>query len=416
MEKYREAVFRKLNKWEAIIIMVYSLICFALARYAQENILGVFAFMTSLFFSLKKRSVALSAAIVVSPLFAQFSNGFFLILVYVPFLLFSLLYIISRRIEIKPFRIYLWCVLLVFVSYTFGYDPNDVILLLQIFSMTIFYTIYTSFNKSDVPIVIMGYICSAVIVCGLILSSDLTSFTSLGRLSFGDNIKTLSFACAIPMSFILYSFLGKKNLFSNMANGFYKIIEGVLLILFLLIILMTLARGVILSLVAGSVILLILSQKSIKVFLFFILISGLAVYVYFFLESLDLFRMDRIMAFDEYASGNGRTEIWEHYLKRIYEMGIHSVFWGTGPGDISRISHMDAYAHSTILDYYFSYGLVGFLTFLIIEFCILNKLFRYNSNIPFIIVITCVIAYSTHGSAANMTFFIIQAIMMVNLK
>lgn len=415
-KKQEEVIFGTLNKGEAIFIIAYSLVCFILASYAQGNILAMLAFIVSLFLSFTKKALALSTIIITSPLLAQFSTGFFLILSYLPFLLFSLFNIISKQFNANAFRAYLWCIFFVSISFVLGYNPDIVVLQLQIISMTAFYVIYSLLTRNDIPIVILGYICSALIVCGLIFSNGFTSLMSFGRLGFGDNIKTLSYICAIPLSFFLFTLLSKTSLFRSKNQVYSKIIDGILFALFLFTIIMTLARGVMLSFMVGSVILLILSRKNIKTLFIFILVIAVVFYAYIFIESLDLFRTDRIMAFDEYASGNGRTEIWMHYFERIYEMGAHYVIFGIGPGEIARISNINVYAHSTILDYFFSFGIVGFSTLIIMEIYILRKLIGCNFNVPFAVVFTFIIAYSTHGSAANTSFFMLQALMIVSTK
>ena len=415
--KQEKTVFGVLNKWEALFIIAFSLICFALASSAQGNILAVLTLTVSLIFSLsKRRSLALSSVVVAGPLMAQLSTGFLLILSYVPFLAISLIRIFARKMDTKSFALYVCCLLIVFVSYIFGYKPDGVMLQLQIITMTVFYTIYASFERNQVPIVILGYICSALIVFGLMSSGGFTSFTDNGRLSFGEHVKDLAFTCAIPMSFILVSFIGKKFLFSNMTKNYFKIIDGVLLALFLVIILMTLARGVILALAAGTALLLILSRQGTKSIIIFIVVASFVVYAFSYLESLDLFRTNRMMAYDEYVTGNGRMEIWTHHFKNMYEFGIQYILLGIGPGNISRISNTDYYGHSTILDYYFSYGIIGLVTFLLIELQVLKKLFRRCFNIPFVIVFTFILAYSTHGGAANISFFMLQALMLASVK
>lgn len=94
-------------------------------------------------------------------------------------------------------------------------------------------------------------------------------------------------------------------------------------------------------------------------------------------------------------------------------MGPGYVLFGVGPGRISRISNIGYYAHSTILDYFFSYGLVGLFLFLCFELIVLKSLF-YN-KIVFVIAATFLMTYSTHGSAANIEMFLLQGILMASI-
>lgn len=413
MGKITKAVFEDLNKSAGYILTAYSILCFLLIIGGQTDFVVVLMLLFSFLGFWGHYGIALGAIIISGPFISELSSGYISILPYIPFSISVFVKMLQRRINPKPFGILFFCFLLVFMSYLFGYNPDSVYLLLQIVCIFLFYTISQSFSRKDVSITIFSYICSGLLVLLFMYSSDITTYYSeTGRLGFGEHVKTLAFICAIPMVFLLFSLLNRSYLFSNMTKTTYKIIDVVLLFVFLLAILMTLARGLLISVALGTLIMLIVSKKSGRTILGVLITFFLVIQAYSYVESLDVFRTERLFAYDEYASGNGRTEIWLEHITSMKELGARYVFWGVGPGNISRISNTDAYAHSMILDFFFSYGTIGFLTFIIIEIVTLKKLFDKTNTIPFVVILVFLIAYSTHGGAANMTFFILQGLML----
>ncbi|SEW23975.1 O-antigen ligase like membrane protein [Prevotella sp. khp7] len=415
MVAQRKSIFDNLRKSEAYIITAYSILVLFFATRMQDGPLVAISLLFSFLGFFRHRGMALGAIIISGPFVSLLSTGFYYTLAFVPFLLSSFIDVFKRKKRSKLFGVYLLCLSIVLISFAFGYKPDGVTLALQIICMTIFFTISESFTSKDVPIVIFSYICSAVLVCLFLYAGGLESMT--GRLTFGENVKTMAFLCAIPMSFLLFSFIGKVYLFENLKKRYIvKIIDGALLLLFLLVTFMTLARGLMLALALGVILLALLSPKSIKSSIVLVLVAALTLVAYIYIESLGLFRTERLFEYEEFETGNGRTEIWIDHLNKISSLGEQYIILGTGPGNIARISSSDAYAHSMIFDYYFSYGVIGFLVFILIEFLVLRRLYIKTNIIPFVIVVTFLIAYATHGGAANPPFFILQALMLASIN
>jgi hypothetical protein len=289
--------------------------------------------------------------------------------------------------------------------------------MLQFISITAFYTISFTFTREELSITVFSYICSGLLVFIFINIVGLASYAGYGRLSFNESAKSLAFTCALPMSFLLFSFLDGSYLFKNLTGKKYiKYVDAVLLLAFLLVIFMTLARGLMLALAIGALLTVYLSKKRSSEYFLALIVFAMVYFAYTYVESMDMFRTERLVAYDEFETGNGRTAIWLHHFRNIVALGSQYVVFGPGPGNIARLSYTDAYAHSMILDYFFSYGVVGFLTFVIIEIGVLKKLFNKNSPVSFVIIVTFLIAYATHGGAANPSFFILQGLMVANVK
>ena len=121
------------------------------------------------------------------------------------------------------------------------------------------------------------------------------------------------------------------------------------------------------------------------------------------------FRIERIFDMDELSTGNGRAEIWSRYLSIIQGRGLISVLFGVGPGNISRISNIGFYAHSTFLDFFFSYGVLGFAYIIFFEYKNLLLVAR-NNRIFLPLLVFIVLCYISHGSSSNTVLFILQGV------
>lgn len=417
MEYNLKNVFGKLNKGEIFTMIVFSVLCFFFAINGQGELLVALTLLFSCLGFFNHLGMALGAIIIAGSFVTQLSTGFFYVLSYVPFLLASFYKMVNKGLGAKPFVTFVFGLVLFFLSYLLGVEPDISVLLLQIISMAVFYTISSSFNQNDVAIAVFSYLCSGLLLFLFINTGGLLSNIDSGRLAFGENVKGIAYSCSIPLVFLVFSFLDRSYLFDNFAGKKYiRIVDIVLIVIFLLIIFMTLARGLMLALVIGVVLLSLLTKKSGKSIFIVVIGAVLAMLVFNYVESLDVFRTERLFATEEYSTGNGRTEIWEHHFREISNLGSRYVVLGIGPGNVARVSMIEGYAHSMILDYYFSYGILGFLFFVIVEIVTLKRMFKRSNIIPFVVVVTYLIAYSTHGGAANPPFFILQGLMLANIK
>lgn len=416
MNKIKSALFDRLNEKDCIIITVFSIICLFLAISKQSEVLAVVTLLLSLYYSFKNLPMSLAAVVISGPLLEELTSGGYVIMAYAPFVIRSFVLVIKQEGNGISTMLYMGCVAYVVFSFLRGYESDILMFILQIIAMTIFYSTWKVLSKDDVPIVCYAYICCAIIVCIYIYMGGLDNNLMVGRLSLGDNIKKLSYICAIPLSFYYYSYIGRCKVFENANGTFVKLLSLLLTVTLFGTLFMTLARGVFLSFGIGTILLLLLSRSKTKSLFFFVFVAALLLLVSQYIENLGMFRIERLFETDQYETGNGRTEIWAHYISRMQDMGSRYILLGTGPGNISRISNIEFYAHSTILDYFFSYGIIGLFIFILVEITVLVKLFKKNNNIPFIIVLTFLFSYATHGGAANQEMFLLQAILLASVK
>lgn len=412
-----KSIFCPLEKKDITIVILHSVISLLLAIMGQAELLVGVTFLLSFFYSFKRASLALALIIVSNPIIGELASGFLQVVLYLPLLATLFFRALSKSSYFfKAFALFVVSICVVCFSFFFGYKTDLITFALQIITMTLFFSMIVVFGPQDVPIIVFSFICSGLIVLCFIFMGEIENSMAVGRLLFGDSIKTLSFICAIPLSFYLYSYMGNLSLFGNNNLKWSGLLKLCVMIVLFSALLMTLARGVLLSLIGGSLLMLFFTKRSTGKLFYYLFIAAIVMLVFQFVTDMDLFRMEHLTSFDEYSTGNGRTEIWADYINKMSQMGGQYVLFGTGPGNIERISNSGFYAHSTILDYYFSYGLFGFLIFTIVEILIMVKTFNKENIIPFIVVVTFLFAYSSHGGAANMQFFILQATMFANTK
>lgn len=416
MDPSNRYLLEDLPKRNAIIIVFFSVISLLLALNNLSIGLVVVTFAFSLYYSFKNNIISLAIIIVSGPFLGELTTGFFQLLVYMPYMFTSLINIITHKKVGKACAYLFWSILVVLISFLIGYESNPITFYLQIIAMMMLFCTYINLTSKDAPSLVFAFICCAIAVCFFVFLGGLENNLHAGRLSFGENIKKLSSICAVPLSFLIYSFIGKIRLFSNVKGFTAGVITIVISTILTAVLFMTLARGFFLALGIGVGMVLLFSQHKTYTYFLLVIVALLFVYIMQYIESFDLFRADRLSNIEEMSTGNGRIEIWTHYIRKISEMGPQYFFFGTGPGNIARISNIESYAHSTIFDYYFSYGIIGILTFIIIEYQLLKRLFRNECKIQFVIAVVFLFAYSTHGSAANMELFLLQSILIASIK
>lgn len=401
---------------DALIILGYTFIVTYLATRGGGQYIAPLNIGLSILMLYYNRAIALGIPIVSSPLMAIYSTGFFQIAVYVPFIVCCFWLIARHKITAKGTAPLFLSILYVFLTYLGGYEADGVNMLLQMVCLLMFYVVFNMFSPHELPVIIWSYICCSLMIIAYIFTGGLDAFSGEGRLSFGEGSKTLAMVCAIPLAFVLYTTMSKKALFANYKSFFFRIVTIALIPILLMTIMATGARAVLLAFWVGIILNHFSQGGGVKKFIPLAAVILLAYVAFNFITELDIFRMERFLAFEEYSSGNGRTDIWSHYFNKMSEMGIETVLFGAGPGNIIRISNIGYYAHSTFLDYYFCYGLVGFAMLCICEYKSFKFMYDKNQLIPMIVVATIFICNTTHGSAANTGFFMLQALMMVNFK
>lgn len=301
-------------------------------------------------------------------------------------------------------------IMMILLSCLFGYKVNTITAFLLFISIVAYVAIVEYGYDKDIEIVVWSYFCSAFgMLLNIILQlGDMNNLLKYGRLSFEGEIKGLAVICTIPLVLLLSSKMEGKNYFRKKN----RIITFIFMVACLTVIILTAARGVIIALLMGILFQFIMTSNKRRAIKIAITISGVFLSIIILFGDSNLFRIDRLFELSEMSSGNGRTEIWSHYFELIVDRGILSILFGVGPGEVSRISSIGYYSHSTFIDFFFSYGVVGIIFIGTLEFNIIRQ-FYLNRSINYLILsIILIFVYFGHGSAANSTLFILQGVMV----
>lgn len=407
--------FGLLNKKYALILTIWSFVCgFGCSLFGLDVVIHYLVIAT------------VASTVFINPCLAL---GFFIsasfllnsaslqVIMLVSILLGFFLKNSSMIHLLKKGGLLLFGLIIIAFSYLLGFecDINTAILMTICLLMVIILLNNRAFLTVDnIGMCIWGYIVRGGTVLFYLLGQAISGEISFyyGRLSYDGDIKLISVIVAIPIVLLLSVKLDKKRLYSNFDFGKFSYI---IIATFAIILLLTAARGVLLAVVMSLLGQFLLSKRK-RNFIMKIL-PIVILLIIFITTNLDnpSFRLNRIFDSDDYSTGNGRTEIWGTYIELILDQGIVRFLFGLGPGNISRISNIGYYAHSTYLDFFFSYGILGFVVILISELTVLIKSL-ISEDLPMVtLFLLSIIMYSTHGSSADVVLFIFQVLIYLKV-
>ena len=258
-------------------------------------------------------------------------------------------------------------------------DTNDKLILDAMFFSGIVIAIYVGYNY------MMG---------------NLDTFTSeQGRLGYQENAKTLATSVAIPVFMALNKFFNKSSRKNKGELLFYVIVFFICFPVFLL----TYARGVTIALAISILVLMITNSGRFKFyhFLIYALVAFVASIIIVRLE------MNTSLWFDHTEGGNGRTEIYKMYYNYMVNKGPGTIIWGIGSASMKEI--FGWYPHSTILAYFFHFGIWGAIFVLYEIFITLIPLIKQRKELGFYLglFVLNLIMFSSHGSYDSVLYCII---------
>lgn len=143
-----------------------------------------------------------------------------------------------------------------------------------------------------------------------------------------------------------------------------------------------------------------------------LIIAGLAIY-YFVKHYLPVASLDRLLAFNEYQEGSGRTMKWQRILEYYYQKPVFG--WGWGGLDFSSIGYVSS-AHNTFLTMLCEGGFFGLALFMIPIVSLTVNAIK-TKNVMVIILLICGLFPAFLIDAINKRFFwnaIIIAILLTN--
>ena len=403
----KKYLFSNICKKDFVILGLYAIISFLLYLINKTNILTLISSIGIIYFCFKKTNISLSLFIITEKFLIN--NAILKIALLVIILLFLT---IKTKFKIKDIIYMALITIIVGISVLIGKDVNTTTALLLLISIYSFFAIKGYFRLNDISSLVYAYFLTAICLCGVVLANYFIQGTSTllyGRLNFDGDIKGLAIQMGIPLVIIITTRINGIKIFNLKIN---KIIVIILFFFLGITIILTSARGVILSIVLVTIFSYLLSKHKYKnnkyIITILIIIFGISLLG----VNIDGFRLNRILQFEEYFSGNGRTEIWMRYITIMKESGLKYIIFGMGPGEISRISNIGYYAHSTFLDFFFSYGILGFIYIVSFEIMNFKNFINRKNYILICLFLFIIIAYISHGSSSNIAMFMFQGVLM----
>ncbi len=317
----------------------------------------------------------------------------------------------NKYINKQDLLIILYVCLFLGLSTILGYQTNYVTAIVQLFAI-LQYTIVCNINNESknyliyFSLILSGVLIAITVILQLIDGSAI--FLHGGdRLTYDGSVRTLSTALSLPIYYLLSRYIlpQKKRL-----GIFKEIVLFIIMIVMAGLLILTYSRGVLISVIIAVSYIIFVRKSSISVkqlLSYFILFVGLILLI----VNIDI---DTDLLFHNITNGNGRTEIWRTYFKRLSESGPLNFIWGFGPGESQRIivgTQFDGYyVHSAILDYFFSFGLLGlgFFVFMIVRGFIQAK--KHGNIFAQGLLILTILVFATSNIASSMQMHVMLAL------
>ncbi|MEZ8698459.1 O-antigen ligase family protein [Vibrio lentus] len=223
-----------------------------------------------------------------------------------------------------------------------------------------------------------------------------------------------------------YGLIGNPNYFSYLifinfmlvtlfSHLFSKRVIIILLFIFLLAIISSLSRGV---LIATLVFTVVYYGKRLSTRYLILTISVVIVSAFFFLSDPG---NDRIMETISYrvddllnGGGSGRFEIWALGLEFITSK-IEYIFFGVGPnqfGDMSKLLGIDNTTHNSYLRLLFELGILGLIVFILLIIYMFNSLKNIPSIYRYTAFFALMISWLSNDFILNKETWLFFAVLM----
>lgn len=383
----------------------------ALLFYANLKELFLLFVISILLMNIKKTEICLATYIIAAPFCSVCLSGF----QYVAILLivcFSLFASKCKEINGNHFVVFLTVLIVMLCSFVGGVNPQADIMVLAIIAMVLLLGICVGVSPANVWILMYAYIisisCMIFVTFMEVLAGNNVFLYSSNRLAFYGNVRDMANACAIPLSFIIISYITKMKRLFRLPPLLIVIFTAVLS----LALIMTLSRGAIIALISGVALSIVTFKKRSRLHIFVaVLISGLILFISF--KSMPS-NINRI--FELSPNMNGRTDIWREYISTLFSSNILRVCFGFGPGSVTRLGISYLYAHSLFLDVLFSYGVVGFLFIIAFLARHISRFIKQKNAFILGCFITIVLCYISHGTVASFNFYIVTGLLSVIQK
>lgn len=306
------------------------------------------------------------------------------------------------KFRIKEFMMLLVAGISIAVSFIFGINPQILPALLLISNFIVFLLLSVIFNTAiDFKNIIDAFWVGSMIIAGCTLISIYQEgLGDSGRLEFEGSVRELANGLVFPIFVWVTDRLEKKH-----SSSFPKYIENFCAVLFSTLLLMTLAKGAIFSLAMAIILFALISHRiNSKLIIIAIVITALFFVVQLY-AGIDFSRFS-----ERNYDLNGRTLIWSFYFDKLSLRGDVGFLLGFGPGNVNRIAPDEYlghyYAHSTYLDFFFSYGAIGFLLILCLISHIYNRARKAKDCFGQAFLLLIILTFSVTGASTNTQLFV----------
>ncbi len=396
----------------AVLLAAYNILISILFFKGFVGQASVAIVVFQFFFAVWNPFICLAGFISTSLFIHELLPNYLYVLLYLMMLFCFIIFQKKVFVGILMNKILFWGGGIVFCSYLIGDNPNINVAILMLLCMLSSVVLFNSNCQDALPIVVWGYFCAGFSISIYFLLNYFNNSVLLtyGRLNFGGDIKSVAVVCAIPAMILLLCRLDGKKVFLNLAN---PVAEYSLVAVFVLISVLTLARGVLFAMISSIVLFFFLTKNKRKTLVMLIFFFFLSLFISPLLDA-NSFSFGRLSNIEEYSNMNGRIGIWEYYFNCMLDGGVKTILIGVGPGEISRIGNIGYYAHSTFLDFFFSYGVLGFSLMLVCELFLLCIIAQRKNPVFISLFVMSILMYVGHGSSANNTMFVFQVVLTIS--
>lgn len=306
---------------------------------------------------------------------------------------------------------FVFVVLTVIMSYISGIDPNLNSGIIQIFVVLCYFIVIDNAERSSRNLIVLSLLCSGLVIGGITIFQLLqgTANYHYNRLSYNDNIRDLANAITFPAFWYFSAFMNVAHSEKSQGIKIKKIAPFLIFVGLLIILFLTGSRGNILAFVMAIAVTLIIEMKELNFKkLMSIVALVIAAVVALFSINLDFAILSNT------DSADARFDIWMYYFGELFNNGPIRALFGFGPGILKRIAigtiYSNRYAHSTLFDYIFTYGICGFIIISILIRKPLKTVIDSKDSYLYGLFVLVIFMYVPFGSCRDLLFHILLGI------
>lgn len=297
--------------------------------------------------------------------------------------------------------------IIVVISFCVGVQCTIMYVIRSLYVFMIAFAIGFHFCGSRVKLLYFTFLSSGLAVMGIVMyqfysgTMQLEFEVGTGRLTYGEQVRTLSNALAFPVyySFVEYLKAIEKGEYVKKVYWIGIVLLGIALIL------LTVSRGVIFAVGITLVFILLARMKNVKNTTLIVTTLFVALIIYF----VSTIQLNTEYMFNKIETFTGRDEIWDYYLGRVFHGSPLNFVFGYGPGDIKRLSvgtdFANAYEHSLFIGFFVSFGLIGFIYLLWVIYKIGKLLWDGNTKYDFGLFLLTMLLFVPFGTALKPLFY-----------